>query len=450
MFFLFLAAHTMWFGQSSSVGFDPIANSYVAPPSGDPIASESRAHDMPEASGLSTAQMSEFGSASTPQGFWQSYPSVPPAEAGLAIDSQSIVPYIFEPAPFPDISAGHTYQSLNPSQSEYRHPGHYEQSMPSALQQEPLPPVEIPGVTETELAEMWGLLEDDTVENADGRQTVNWASDPTELVNQWADLSGEYIRKARCCLETLFLRSRNATVPIEDSTTYISPRNFSGSVASQIASEWNNQTYHSLQSQVHHQNEHQQPGSYYQHANQYPSSRPGYVTIEVPVSSLQQPSYATRPPAYSSVQQGPPLTEATPLSPVNGAFPNVGGWSGRSFDYNSPFSAAGLPLDSRSDNYQPSLRTPNYMPSIDGTFESMQSRRVSEVGPLENHGWISPTERMPSFGDFRLPSGTFVSFPEQELDFSPDNFAEPIHQKAPLRKGRVVAGQHAPPQRVAS
>lgn len=414
---------------------------------------------MPDASGLSTAQLSEFGSAPTPQGFWQSqsFPSVPPAEAGLAIDSQSIVPYIFEPAPFPDISAGPTYQSLNSSRSDY-FPGQYGQPGPSSLQQEPLPPVEIPGVTENELAEMWGLLEEDNVENTDGRQTVNWASDPTDLVNQWADLSGESTCKLACRPRTSTLCSRIATAPIEDSTTYISPRNFSGSVASQIASEWHNNPYHSLQPEMHHQHSdaaYQQPGGYYQQPNQYPSSRPGYITIEVPVSSLQQQQqqqpHMNRPPAYSSVHQGPPLAQATPLSPVNGGFPNSGNWSGRSFDYSTPFSAAGLPLDNRNDNYQPSIRTPNYMQSIDGTFESMQSRRVSEAGGLDDGGWISPTERLPSFGDFRLPSSTFVSFPEQEFEFSPENFVEPIHQKVPMKKGRVVAGQHAPPpQRVAS
>lgn len=103
------------------------------------------------------------------------------------------MPYIFEPAPFPDLSGGPTYQSLNSSQPDYH--GQYEQLANTVLQQEPLPPVEIPGVTESELAEMWGLLEDDTTGTetggGDGRQTVNWASDPAELVNQWADLSGK-------------------------------------------------------------------------------------------------------------------------------------------------------------------------------------------------------------------------------------------------------------------
>ena len=437
--------------------FGPTANSYVAP---DSIAPESRVQDASEASGHTAAQMPETGSDPNPREFWHpsTFPSVPPAEAGLAIDSQSIVPYIFEPAPFPDISAGPTYQSLNPSQSGY-HQGHYGPPGPSPLQQEPLPPVEIPGVTESELAEMWGLLEDDTVGadngGVDSRPIVDWASDPAELVNQWADLS----------------------VPIEDPTSYISPRNFSGSVASQIASEWNNQPYHSLQPEFqrgpHSATMYHHPGTYQDHyaqQHQYPSSRPGYVTIEVPVSSLQQP-YPHRPPAYPSVHQGPPLTQAAPLSPVNGSFPGVGGWSGngsdghpsfsslaqadgrsgrRSYEYSSPFSTAGLPLDNRSDNPQSSLRTPNYMQSIDGTFESMQSRRVSEVGPLENDDWISPTERMPSFGDFRLPSGNFVAFPEPEFDLPQDQLVEPVHQKPPIKKGRVVAGQHAPPQRVAS
>lgn len=93
------------------------------------------------------------------------------------------------------------------------------------------------------------------------------------------------------------------------------------------------------------------------------------------------------------------------------------------------------------------------MQSIDGAFGAMQDRIVSGVSPIDADGWISPTDRTPSFGDWRVPSGNFASFPEQDFDLPQETLLEPVHQKAPIKKGRVVAGQHAPPpqiQRVAS
>jgi hypothetical protein len=115
----------------------------------------------------------------------------------------------------------------------------------------------------------------------------------------------------------------------------------------------------------------------------------------------------------------------------------------------------GMPLDPRTqDNRQLDLNTPAYVHPMDGTFEHMQSRRVSDYGPFDPEGspsgWNSPLEtgRMPSFGDFRLPSATFVTFPDQDLEYNP----EPIDQKRipPQKKARVVASQHPPPQRIAS
>jgi len=199
------------------------------------------------------------------------------------------------------------------------------------------------------------------------------------------------------------------------------------------------------------------------------------------VSSLQDTYRSTG--TYPSIPQGPPLTQATPLSPVNGSFPSVGGWSGtdshsqgpisnmgqaeaRTYHrrvnepgVESPFQSFGMPLDHRGyDNRQTNVLTPTYVHPTDGTFEHMQGRRVSDFGSFDQEGsvsgWTSPNGimengRMPSFGDFRVPSGSFIPFPDQDLDYA---IPEPLDQKRmPSKKARVVAGQHAPPpQRIVS
>jgi hypothetical protein len=430
--------------------------------------------------------------------------ALPLPEAGLAIDSRSIVPYIFEPAPFPEPLLEADFQPFYGGEHYGYAPLHSATNAqrPDAtnLRPDPLPPVEVPGVTESELVEMWGLLEDENVgydlngaeDSGNASATLpNWSADPTELVNQWADLGGMSPEEA-IGFNTRLTFEFWLTAPIEE-PAYITPRNYSGSVASQIASDWQNQPYHSLQPDSHpgfplysYQSVqgHHYPPAYppsYPGSTSYPSSRPGYVTIEVPVSSLQDPYRSTT--TYSNVPQGPPLAQATPLSPVNGSFPGVEGWSGaasqtqgpvanmgqaenRSYHRRinepgaeTPFPTFGLALEHRAhDNRQSDVLTPTYVHPTDGTFETMQGRRVSDFGPFDHEGslsgWFSPAGimengRMPSFGDFRLPSGSFMPFPDQDLDYAPP---EPLHEKRlPIKKSRVVAGQHAPPpQRIVS
>jgi len=193
------------------------------------------------------------------------------------------------------------------------------------------------------------------------------------------------------------------------------------------------------------------------------------------VSSLQDTYRSTG--TYPNVPQGPPLAQVAALSPVNDAYSNVGGWSGtetqsqgpisntgqaetRSYHrrvnepgVESPFPSFGMPLEYRGhDNQQNEVLTPTYVHTTDGTFEHMQGRRVSDFGSFDHEGsvsgWTSPAGimengRMPSFGDFRLPSESFIPFPDQGLDYE---LPEPLDNKRmPNKKGRVVAGQHAPP-----
>jgi hypothetical protein len=148
---------------------------------------------------------------------------LPSPEAGLAIESRSIIPYIFEPAPFEPLLSSE-FQTFYGGDYYYRSQGsatgggHPEAA---SLRHDPLPPVEVPGVTESELVEMWGLLEDETVgydlngkdENAStSTAQPNWPADPTELVNQWASLNGKSIlaqQDFRIVLIIVFLQSQS-------------------------------------------------------------------------------------------------------------------------------------------------------------------------------------------------------------------------------------------------
>jgi len=169
----------------------------------EPIAPGVRAEGEPGGRGVSTADSHQQEGPKTWTEQNTGFP-LPLPEAGLAIDSRSIVPYIFEPAPFPE-------SLLDPHFQPFYGNNDYNHAQPSSttnaqhpdatsLRPDPLPPVEVPGVAESELIEMWGLLEDENVgydlngtEEAGQASAVlpNWSADPTELVNQWADLSGK-------------------------------------------------------------------------------------------------------------------------------------------------------------------------------------------------------------------------------------------------------------------
>jgi hypothetical protein len=144
-----------------------------------------------------------YGSFTSDYGY-----ELPPPEAGLAIDSKQVVPYIFEPMPFPDSipssDQSGRYQFLPYDMSR---DGDFNQTVEPSdqSQRDPLQPtVHVPGVTESELAEMWGLLEDETVgldfghdNGADLTQSI-WAADPSDIVDQWANLGGKHCSAELC------------------------------------------------------------------------------------------------------------------------------------------------------------------------------------------------------------------------------------------------------------
>lgn len=427
---------------------------------------------------------------------------LPVAEAGLAIDRNSIVPYIFEPTPYPDWSEEHDFPHAD-DVAVFKQSSQHAPHESTELQQEPFPPVQVPGVTPAELAEMWAMLDDETIgydlhdmeeTGADGEVSMPvWTEDPGKLVDGWANLG-----RSLLILKKVFMTSGSliSSCPDPDHEGFDGrhypleePRDYpTGQAGDQIAFDWNTQAFAARAGQQ------VDSGPY---SMSLPSGyvstrdRPGHITLQVPSGALKGMSHLSPASTFGhNLPLGPSLSEATSLSPVyptfsgsrdsnsmpgggdrQDAFPN----RRRQAEYKSPFSAPGVPLGGRTNSSNQRLQpSSNQQEARSEKAFDVNGRRVSDFGlfdtgesPFGETRWESPPlfedmERVPSYSDYRIPSGPAIAVYDNDFD-STDTMkvdsrpvdqvpvSHPTIRQGANKRGRVVGGAHRPPpQRVTS
>ncbi|KAJ9094466.1 hypothetical protein QFC21_006005 [Naganishia friedmannii] len=362
--------------------------------------------------------------------------SMPSAQPGFGVGNGEVVPYIFEPMPFGIISPPMGSSSKPPMMLSSKEEPAVAMMAPAGYQ--PL------GVSETELEEMWSLLQDDAIdreaEKTGGEQTMllgeAWSGDPDSALAGWNNFG---------------MPLNEAPIPVNQLST---------NVGSRIASDW---------AENHQQNlppppqtmmsdppttiqGYDAPGpsnSAYAidpqfqppfHLSESQGARPRYMKIRVPPRNVQDGRVG-----LEQSYEGPLLSSQDGLTPLgNGMFNNsrVSSSSSRSGAMHHPGGVAhatpvhytrernlSVPNDYRIPTplFGSQLSPPTY---CDLPPSALHSRQASVSGdPFQwdaDDGYGEPY-RVPSFADTgRIPSNMSnisnerggYAYPYQYRDFS--------------------------------